>query len=478
MARIPFQKPKAIQWEILSDRYGRLVAEPFEKGYAQTVGHSLRRTLLSIIPGSAVTWVRIAGLEDAGARIAGVQEDTMDVLLNLKKLAVNVPSGEPMETRLDATGPKEVTGADVSEATGVEVLNPELHIAMLESGASLAVELGIGVNRGYTAAGNHPAGAVPPGAIPMDAAFSPIQRVSYTVENARLGKITDYEKLILEIWTDGAVSPDEALVRAATHMRDHFSPLVPERGEEEEEEVEVAGEGFLQESLAKPLEELPLPARAINALKNAEIAVVADLVQKTDQDLEGVKNLGSKSIEEIKTALAALGLSLGMRIDPNLLGALGRGRNEARQGGVQARARHRSPVGAVPELLVALFRHERIDHGVQGQAIRGRGHLVTLAKRDTLHARRQALVMVPDPIVVKKLFDSIAARSGDRRGGYTRILRAGSRPGDRAPMAILELVDRLETPTEKGKTDAKGERKSESAGAAKGKRKRAAAGAG
>jgi DNA-directed RNA polymerase subunit alpha len=325
MARIPFQKPKAIQWEILSDRYGRLVAEPFEKGYAQTVGHSLRRTLLSIIPGSAVTWVRIAGLKDAGARIPGVQEDTMDVLLNLKKLAVNVPSGEPMETRLDATGPKEVTGADVSEATGVEVLNPELHIAMLESGVSLAVELGIGVSRGYTAAGNHPAGAIPPGAIPMDAAFSPIQRVSYTVENARLGKITDYEKLILEIWTDGAVSPDEALVRAATHMRDHFSPLVPERGEEEEEEVEVAGEGFLQESLAKPLEELPLPARAINALKNAEIAVVADLVQKTDQDLESVKNLGSKSIEEIKTALAALGLSLGMRIDPNLLGALGSG---------------------------------------------------------------------------------------------------------------------------------------------------------
>jgi len=301
------------------------VAEPFEKGYAQTVGHSLRRTLLSIIPGSAVTWVRIAGVKDAVARIPGVQEDTMDVLLNLKKLAVNVPSSEPMETRLDATGPKEVTGADVSEATGVEVLNPELHIATLESGASLSVELGIGVSRGYTAAGNHPAGAIPPDAIPMDAAFSPIQRVSYTVENARLGKIIDYEKLILEVWTNGAVSPDEALVRAATHMRDHFSPLVPERSAEDEEEVGVAGEGFLQESLAKPLEELPLPARAINALKNAEIAVVADLVQKTDQDLESVKNLGSKSIEEIKTALAALGLSLGMRIDPDLLGALGRG---------------------------------------------------------------------------------------------------------------------------------------------------------
>ncbi len=187
------------------------------------------------------------------------------------------------------------------------------------------MHLGIGVGRGYIAADNHPPGAVPGDAIPIDAAFSPIQRVSYTVENARLGKTIDYEKLILEIWTNGAVSPDEVLARAATHLRDHFSPLAPEGRDEEEEEIEAVGEGFLQESLAKPLEELPLPARAINALKNAEITVVADLVQKTDQDLENVKNLGSKSIEEIKTALAALGLSLGMRIDPNLLGALGRG---------------------------------------------------------------------------------------------------------------------------------------------------------
>ncbi len=325
MARIPFQKPKTIQWEVLSDRYGRLVAEPFEKGYALTVGHSLRRALLAIIPGAAVTWARISGVSDAVAPIPGVQEDTVDVLLNLRKLAVNVPSGESMTTRLEAKGPKEVTGADVSEAGGVEVLNPELHIATLDTGGSLSVELGIGAGRGYVAADRHPAGAVPLGAIAMDAAYSPIQRVAYNVENARLGKITDYEKLILEIWTNGALSPDDALSRAASHLRAHFAHLAPEGREEEEDEVETGGEGFLQESLGKPLEELPLPARAINALKNAEILVVADLVQKTDEDLETVKNLGSKSIDEIKTALAGLGLSLGMRIDPNLLGALGRG---------------------------------------------------------------------------------------------------------------------------------------------------------
>jgi DNA-directed RNA polymerase subunit alpha len=325
MARIPFQKPKTIEWQILSDRYGRLVAEPFEKGYALTVGNSLRRTLLSIIPGAAVTWARVKGIKDVETPLPGVAESTQDVLLNLKKLAVNVPSGESMETRLEARGPKAVTGADVSEATGVEVLNPELHIATLEAGATLAIDLGIGVGRGYVAADRHAAGSVPAGAIALDAAFSPIQRVSYNVENARLGKITDYDRLVVEVWTNGAVSPDEALTRAATHMRDQFALLAPEGGEEEEEEVEGAGEGSLQDTLAKPLDDLPLPARAINALKNSEILVVADLVQKTDADLEQVKNLGDKSIEEIKTALAALGLSLGMRIDPNLLGALGRG---------------------------------------------------------------------------------------------------------------------------------------------------------
>ena len=166
---------------------------------------------------------------------------------------------------------------------------------------------------------------MPAGTIALDAAFSPIQRVSYNVEPARLGKITDYEKLTLEVWTNGAVSPDEALTRAASHMRDQFTLLAPEGGEEEEEEAEATGEGFLHESLGKSLDDLPLPARAINALKSAEMQVVADLVQKTDEDLEQVKNLGDKSIEEIKAVLGTMGLSLGMRIDPNLLGTLGRG---------------------------------------------------------------------------------------------------------------------------------------------------------
>jgi DNA-directed RNA polymerase subunit alpha len=186
------------------------------------------------------------------------------------------------------------------------------------------MELGVGVGRGYEAADGKRS-QTPAGALAIDAAFSPITRVTYNVEMSRLGKVTDYEKLVLEIWTDGSVSPDDALTRASTYLRDHFTPLSVGVPEEDEEAEAASGDAFLREALGKPLDELALPARAINALKGSEMHLVADLVQKTETDLVDVKNLGEKSIDEIKTALAALGLSLGMRIDPNVLGALGRG---------------------------------------------------------------------------------------------------------------------------------------------------------
>ncbi len=321
MPRIPFQKPRKVEWEILSERYGRLVAEPFEKGYALTAGHSLRRTLLSIVPGSAVAWVRIDGVRSADAPIPGVKESTTDVLLNLKKLVIQVPSGEPRTVRLDVVGPKTVTGADVPE-NDLEVMNPEMHLFTLEGNERVGLELGIGMGRGYEASDRS---ETPAGAIGLDAAYSPITRVAYNVEMSRLGKITDYEKLVIEIWTNGAVSPDDALERSAAFLKGHFSPLTTPGGDDEVEAEGGSGEEYLREALGKTLEELPLPARAINALKNADLQLVADVVQKTEADLEHVKNLGEKSIDEIKTALAALGLSLGMRIDPNVLGALNRG---------------------------------------------------------------------------------------------------------------------------------------------------------
>jgi len=206
----------------------------------------------------------------------------------------------------------------------VEIVNPEIHLFTIEGSAQVTMELGIGIGRGYEAV-DRKTTAVPAGALPLDAAYSPITRVSYNVEMSRLGKITDYEKLILEIWTNGSVSPDDALTRSSMYLKDHFSPLRSGVSDEETDPEGTGGEEFLRDALAKTLEELPLAARAVNALKNSDLHVVADLVQKTEADLEHVKNLGEKSIDEIKAALASLGLSLGMRIDPNLLGALGKG---------------------------------------------------------------------------------------------------------------------------------------------------------
>ena len=319
MPRIPFQKPKKVEWEISSERYGRLTAEPFEKGYALTVGNSLRRTLLSIVPGAAVAWVKMDGVRGLDTPIPGVKETTSDVLLNLKKLSIQVPAGEPRTVRVEVTGPRVVTGADIPE-TDIEVMNPEVHLFTLESGR-VSFELGIGIGRGYEAADKKT--SLPAGAIGLDSAYSPITKVSYNVEVSRVGKITDYEKLVVEIWTNGAVSPEEALERSATFLREHFSPL--RAAPPDDDESEDADGAYLREALGKSLEELELPARAVHALKAADITLVADLAQKTEGDLVDVKNLGEKTIDEIKAALAGLGLSLGMRIDPNLLGALGRG---------------------------------------------------------------------------------------------------------------------------------------------------------
>jgi DNA-directed RNA polymerase subunit alpha len=321
MPRIPFQKPKKVEWEILSEQYGRLVAEPFEKGYALTVGHSLRRTLLSIISGAAVAWIKVDGVRTVESKIPGVTENTIDVLLNLKKLAVQVPAGEPRTVTLDVSGPKQVTGGDVPE-TEVEIINPEIPLFTIEDRSRVVMEIGIGFGRGYESSDRKP-GGLPTGALAVDSAYSPITRVAYNVEMSRLGKITDYEKLVVEIWTNGSVGPDDALNRAATYLRDHFVPLTARPPDEDGEGAD--GEAYLRDTLGKPIEELALPARAINALKAADLHLVVDLAQKTEADLEHVKNLGDKSIEEIKTALAQLGLSLGMRIDPAVLGALARG---------------------------------------------------------------------------------------------------------------------------------------------------------
>jgi DNA-directed RNA polymerase subunit alpha len=238
MPRLMFQRPRRIEWEELNPRYGRMAAEPFEKGYALTVGNSLRRVLLSIIPGAAATWVKIQGVAPGQTRIPGVREEAADLVLNVKKVIFRLPDDKPVTARLEVKGPKSVTAADL-EGSGVEVLNPELPLCTVEAGGKLAIEVGVRSGRGYVSAERH-GEAVPAGAVPLDAAFSPVQRVNYTVEMSRLGKITDYEKLVVEIWTDGSVSPDQAILRSARLLRDHFDLFTPAGAEEEDDDTPVA----------------------------------------------------------------------------------------------------------------------------------------------------------------------------------------------------------------------------------------------
>jgi DNA-directed RNA polymerase subunit alpha len=237
MPRLMFQRPRRIEWEDLGPRFGRMVAEPFEKGYALTVGNSLRRVLLSIIPGAAVVWAKIPGVSVNDSRVKGVQEDLASMLLNIKKIVVRVAEDKPATARLEVRGPKAVTAGELG-GMGVEVINPDLPLFTVEAGSQITLELGIRIGRGYVSADGH-AEAAPAGAIAVDSAFSPIQRVNYTVEMSRLGKITDYEKLVVEVWTNGTITPDQSLLRTSRLLRDHFDLFTPAGAEEEDEETPV-----------------------------------------------------------------------------------------------------------------------------------------------------------------------------------------------------------------------------------------------
>ena len=235
MPRLMFQRPRHIEWEHLTPTFGRMAAEPFEKGYALTVGGSLRRVLLSAVPGTAVVWVKIAGVSGAADRVTGIEEDLPNLLLNLKKLVVRLGgNAETGTAHLDVRGPRAATGGDLTGA-GIEVVTPDLHLANVTAGGRLTLEVGIRVGRGYVSADRHGEG-VPAGAIGLDAAFSPIRRVNYQVEMSRLGNITDYEKLIVEITTDGSIAPDHVFLRASKLLRDHFDLFTPAGAEEEDDE--------------------------------------------------------------------------------------------------------------------------------------------------------------------------------------------------------------------------------------------------
>jgi DNA-directed RNA polymerase subunit alpha len=293
------------------ERYGKFVIEPLERGYGTTLGNSLRRILLSSLPGSAVTSVKIDGVMHEFSTIPGVKEDVTAIILNLKRLAVRVNSDDEKTVIIDAKGPMTVTAGDIKVSADVDVYNKDLHIATLEEGASLYMEINLAKGRGYVTADQNKTEATPIGVIPVDSIYTPVSKVNFTVDNTRVGQVTDYDKLTLEIWTDGSVSPTESVAIGAKIMRDHLDLFINLFDSADGMETMVVTDtGGKTTTLEMPIDELELSVRSFNCLKRANINTVEELTQKSEDDMMNVRNLGRKSLEEVKEKLADLGLGL------------------------------------------------------------------------------------------------------------------------------------------------------------------------
>jgi len=311
-----FQKPKKLDYdsETLTPNYGRFIAQPFERGFGTTIGNALRRVLLSSIEGAAVTAVRVEGVLHEFSSLTGVVEDMTDVVLNLKQIPFKLHGEGPKTLYLEKNGPGVVTAADFEQDPDIEILDSSAHIATLSKEGALKLEARLKRGRGYQVADRNADSDLPLGYIPVDSIHSPVRRVNYHVEGARVGQMTDYDRLILEVWTNGAVSPQEAVSLAADLLGDHlriFSAF-ESKGEAVEEAAAPEVDPRLAEMLAKPIEELDLSVRSANCLKNANIRTLGDLVQRTEREMLSTKNFGRKSLDEIKDVLASLGLSFGM----------------------------------------------------------------------------------------------------------------------------------------------------------------------
>jgi len=291
--------------------YGRFVVEPLERGFGHTLGNALRRSLLSSLPGAAVTSVQIHGVQHEFSTIPGVKEDVTDIILNLKELSVRLHADVVKQVEIIAEGPGEVTAADIRVDSEVEVVNPDLHIATLSEGTKLHMTLNIERGHGYVSAErNKPAEQKVIGVIPIDAIYTPMRKVNYAVEDTRVGQITDYDKLVLDVWTNGSVSPEEAIGMAAKILVNQlsiFTRLTDQPVSQQEEETDS---GLTGKTAEMTIDELDLSVRAFNCLKRAGINTVAELVQKNQEDMMKVRNLGKKSLEEVEQKLALLGLAL------------------------------------------------------------------------------------------------------------------------------------------------------------------------
>ena len=311
-------KPKRIEinQESYTNNYGKFVCEPLERGFGITIGNSLRRVLLSSLQGAAIVSVKFDEALHEFSTIPGVLEDVTDIILNLKEVKLKAVDVEEVVVFLHKEGEGTVTAGDIETDGSVEVLNPDQHIATLNKEAKLNMEMVVKTGKGYVPAEKNKSKDQPIGVIPMDAIFSPIQKVNHVVTNARVGQVTDYDKLTLEVWTDGSVLPEDAVAYAAKILKEQMTPFInfeeePEPVEEEEEEKEEK----MNENLFRPVSELELSVRSANCLKNANITLIGELVQKTESEMLKTKNFGRKSLNEIKSILEEMDLSLGIKLE-------------------------------------------------------------------------------------------------------------------------------------------------------------------
>lgn len=317
-----FQLPKKNNFdeETLTDSYGKLIVEPLERGFGTTIGNALRRVLLSSIEGAAVTDVRIPGVLHEFSNIKGVKEDVVDIILNIKKLRFKMHGDGKRPVIVKVKGPKAVTGGDIETDQSVEVLNTDHYIATVDNGAKLEIEMHVKRGKGYVPAEINKEEGLPIDVLAIDSVFSPIRKVNFWVEKARVGRSTDYDRLVMEIWTDGSITPEKAVSDAASIIMDHFDLLIFVEEPESDEEalssiVTVTSNPALNENLSRNIDELELSVRAYNCLKNANIKTIGDLVQKTEYEMLRTKNFGRKSLNEIKEILVGMGLGFGMRIE-------------------------------------------------------------------------------------------------------------------------------------------------------------------
>ncbi|WNB91945.1 DNA-directed RNA polymerase subunit alpha [Bacillus sp. NEB1478] len=309
---IEIEKPRIETVEISDDAtYGKFVVEPLERGYGTTLGNSLRRILLSSLPGAAVTSIQINGVLHEFSTVEGVVEDVTTIILNLKKLAMKIYSDEEKTLEIDIQGDGVVTAGDITHDSDVEILNPDLHIATLAKGAHFQMKLFAKRGRGYVQAEGNKRDDMPIGVIPVDSIYTPISRVNYQVENTRVGQVTNYDKLTLDVWTDGSIRPEEAVSLGAKIISEHLNIFVGLTDQAQNAEIMVEKEEDQKEKvLEMTIEELDLSVRSYNCLKRAGINTVQELANKSEEDMMKVRNLGKKSLEEVQEKLDELGLSL------------------------------------------------------------------------------------------------------------------------------------------------------------------------